>query len=85
MMDLALLGFDVSTMSGRLAAASGGVSLILLGRWLLRAQVIASLIRTVGLFAILLGVLAVAGVVDVDVGVLESGVRALVGALPFGA
>jgi hypothetical protein len=82
MMDLATLGIDASILSGRLAAASGGVTLILLGRWLLRAQVVASLVRTAGFFVILLGVLAVSGVVDVDVSALSGVVRTLVEALP---
>lgn len=47
--------------------ASGGLGLIMLGRWLLRAQIIASLFRTAGVVIILLGVGSLLGVIHVDV------------------
>lgn len=73
-----MLGFDLAgagAFSGlldplvrffevRLVEASAGLTLILAGRWLLRAEAIASVIRTLGLFAILLGVLAAVGAFD---------------------
>lgn len=77
-----LLFLGVSALSGKWAAASGGLTLILLGRWLLRAEVVASIVRTAGFFAILLGVLALGGVVDVDTSALGGLVRALLDALP---
>lgn len=48
----------------RMLEASGALTLIIAGRWLLRAEAIASVIRTVGLFVILLGVLAAVGAFD---------------------
>jgi hypothetical protein len=77
------LGVDLSTFTGRFAAMGGGVGLIVLGRWLLRAQAVVSIIRMGGFFAILLGVLALAGVVQLDVGALGSVARSVADVLPF--
>jgi len=77
------LGIDLSTFTGRLTAMGGGVGLIVMGRWLLRAQAVVAVIRMAGFFAILLGVLALAGVVQLDVGALGSVARSLGRMLPF--
>lgn len=47
--------------------AGSGLTLIILGRWLLRAEAIASLIRTLGIFVILLGVLSLTPIVNFDI------------------
>lgn len=54
----------VRFLQSRFLEASGWLALILGGRWLIRAQAVASVARTVGLFAILLGLLAAVGAFD---------------------
>lgn len=60
------LGVDLSTFTGRLTAMGGGVGLIVMGRWLLRAQAVVSIIRMAGFFAILLGVFSVTGIIEIE-------------------
>jgi hypothetical protein len=62
-----LLDPVVRFLQSRFLEASGWLALILGGRWLIRAQAVAAVARTVGLFAILLGVLAAVGAFDPSV------------------
>lgn len=64
----ALLPVDLSTLAGQAMAGTGGFALILAGRWLLRAEAIASIIKTVGFVVILIGVGDLVGVVDINLG-----------------
>lgn len=45
-------------------AAGGGLTLLIVGRWLLRAQKIAAYLQMAGLIVIVLGIGSVLGVVD---------------------
>lgn len=63
-------------------AAGGGISLLIVGRWLLRAQAIAAYLKMSGLIVIVLGVGSVLGVVDLArAAELLSQLAELVGAL----
>lgn len=55
---------------GVLTHAAGGFGLVMAGRWLIRAQIIASFLRIGGILLIAIGVLAMAGIVSVDVSAL---------------
>jgi len=87
-MDALLIpGVDLATSSGKAIAATGGLSFLVLGRWLLRAQAVASVLRMAGVFCILLGVAVVTGLIDVNgttavdhVGTLARLWRAIMGA-----
>ena len=84
---LLIPGIDMATSTGKAVAATGGLSFLLLGRWFLRAQAVASVMRMAGVFCILLGLAVVLGLVDVNgataldhAGTLARLFRALTGA-----
>lgn len=56
---------DLLGLATSAAPVFGTLGLITIGRFLLRAQAIGNFLRLSGLFVILLGVLAVTGVVDI--------------------
>lgn len=63
-------------IQSRFLEASAWLGLILAGRWLRRSQAIASVLGTLGLFAMVLGALAAVGAFDVGV-LLDLGREAL--------
>lgn len=63
-----LLGWAFGSIEGIATV----VMLVSLGRWVRKGAVVGELLSTGGVFLILVGVLALAGVLDVHVGVLGS-------------
>jgi hypothetical protein len=55
----------------------GGLGLLMAGRWLMRAQLIAEYARMLGIFAMILGGGLALGVIDVHVDVLTELVKLL--------
>jgi hypothetical protein len=55
----------------------GGLGLLMVGRWLMRAQLIAEYARMLGIFAMILGGGLALGVIDVHVDVLTELVKLL--------
>jgi hypothetical protein len=55
----------------------GGLGLLMVGRWLMRAQLIAEYARMLGVFAMILGGGLALGVIDVHVDVLTELVKLL--------
>lgn len=75
-----MLPVDLSTLAGQAMAGTGGFALIIAGRWLLRAEAIASIIKTVGFVVILLGVGDIVGIVDIN---LSAGLDLVRAAMDF--
>lgn len=60
---------EVELMS-LLSKFAGGFGLVMAGRWLIRAQVVASVLRTGGIILIFLGFAAALGIVSFDFGAI---------------
>jgi hypothetical protein len=72
-----MIDFVAGLIGANAVTLGGGIGLLMAGRWLMRAQLIAEYARMLGIFAMILGGGLALGVIDVHVDVLTELVKLL--------